>query len=449
MITKFTVENFKSFDSPAELNLISSSKIRVKPDHRIAVTKNIKVLKNAVIYGANASGKSNLIDAVSFFVDVVYNGLPIDPSRLYCRNKDGNENRDSVFEIQIEIEGKFYAYGFSAILKERIITGEWLYQLNLSGNGTCIFEKEMEKKPKLGKGIDLSVEEKGRFDTYSSDFENNTTSLFLSEMNRGKKLSNGFDAFNTIYKAITDGIVIITPHSKFLNFQQYHNMDSLPDITNLIKTFDTGVSDIRIKEIDENELKRMLPAQVLKSINEKLVRFRKDFPSLPAKISGRADKAFFCVEMNLSGGINAKTIKMTHGNSMCDFCFDEESDGTIRLFDLIDILLKKSDDTVFFVDELERSLHPKMTEHFLQLFNELHFKEKVQLVFTTHESMIMDQDIFRRDEIWFVERDKDNNSTLYPLDRFKERYDKKLSKAYLEGRYGAVPVFKKFAYEEE
>lgn len=443
MITKFIVENFKPFDSSAELNLISSSKIRVKPDHRIAVTKNIKVLKNAVIYGANASGKSNLIDAVSFFVDVVYNGLPIDPSRLYCRNKDGNENKDSIFEIQIEIEGKFYAYGFSAILKKRKITGEWLYQLNLSGNGTCIFERETEKKTVLGKGIDLSVEEKGRFDTYSSDFENNTTALFLSEMNRGKKLNKGFVVFEKVYKSITDGIVIITPHSKFLNFQQFHNMDSLPDITNLIKSFDTGVSNIRIEEINENELKRILPVEVLKSINSKLVRFRKDFPSLPAKISGLADKAFFCVEMDLTGEIRVKTIKMTHGNSIGDFRFDEESDGTIRLFDLIDILLTKSDDTVFFVDELERSLHPKVTERFLDLYFSLHKNDKVQLIFTTNDTMLMDQDIFRRDEIWFVERDKDNNSTLYSLDRFKERYDKKLSKAYLEGRYGAIPVISK------
>ena len=105
------------------------------------------------------------------------------------------------------------------------------------------------------------------------------------------------------------------------------------------------------------------------------------------------------------------------------------------------MLMSKEDDVLYVVDELERSLHPKLTEHFLKLFMKAHENDKVQLIFTTHEDTIMDQEIFRRDEIWFVERDKDNTGNIYSLDRFKERYDKKLSKAYLDGRYGAIPVF--------
>ena len=112
------------------------------------------------------------------------------------------------------------------------------------------------------------------------------------------------------------------------------------------------------------------------------------------------------------------------------------------------MLLTDTDDAVFIVDELERSLHPKLTQHFLKLFNELHAKTRNQLIFTTHEASIMDRDFFRRDEIWFVERSSDNNSTLYSLDRFKERYDKVLSKAYLDGRYGAIPVFSIFRFHE-
>ena len=104
------------------------------------------------------------------------------------------------------------------------------------------------------------------------------------------------------------------------------------------------------------------------------------------------------------------------------------------------------DDMLFVVDELERSLHPKLTQHFLKLFMEAHGEDRVQLIFTTHEDTIMDQELFRRDEIWFVERDGFNSSKIYSLDRFKERYDKKLSKAYLEGRYGAIPVFKQFNF---
>lgn len=100
------------------------------------------------------------------------------------------------------------------------------------------------------------------------------------------------------------------------------------------------------------------------------------------------------------------------------------------------------------IDELERSLHPKRTERFLQLFMKLHSEECMQLLSTTHESSIMDQSISRRDEIWFIERGADNVSVIYLLDCFKEN-DKVLSKAYLEGRYGAIPVFSTFEFREE
>ena len=124
MLARIKVENFKSFDKEMVLNMISSTKIRSKMDHSVQVASKLKFLKHAVIYGANASGKSNLIDCISFFKDVVENGLPINCQKLYCRNKEENRAKDSHFEIQIEIEGKFYAFGFSAILSERRITGE-------------------------------------------------------------------------------------------------------------------------------------------------------------------------------------------------------------------------------------------------------------------------------------------------------------------------------------
>ena len=112
------------------------------------------------------------------------------------------------------------------------------------------------------------------------------------------------------------------------------------------------------------------------------------------------------------------------------------------------MLLNAEHDVVYVVDELERSLHPMLTKHFLDLFMSYHKDHQTQLIFTTHESSIMDQTLFRRDEIWFVERDSHHTSDIYSLDRFKERYDKDLSKAYLEGRYGAIPVFSSLSDEE-
>ena len=88
-----------------------------------------------------------------------------------------------------------------------------------------------------------------------------------------------------------------------------------------------------------------------------------------------------------------------------------------------------------------------LTKRFLELFSEKRKDARTQLIFTTHEDAILDQNLFRRDEIWFVERDATNNSHLYSLDRFKERYDRVLAKAYLEGRYGAIPVFSSFSFD--
>lgn len=451
MLTRIVVGNFKSFDEITDLNMVSSSKIRTKADHRFVVAPNLKLLRHAVIYGANASGKSNLIALISFFTEVVSNELPVNSPKLYCRNREENRNKESIFEIQMELEGRFFAYGFRALLSERRISEEWLCELHLGGRSSSIYERECGKPPILGKGLKLTEEEKQRFSTYASDFADNMTGLFLNELNRGKKYQSdsGFSIFSKVYKWIKEKIVVITPNSRFINFQRYYNDDSLSEINRLIRTFDTGVSDIHIEETDIGELEKTLPQPIFKTIMNKLLSSHNENPNVPAHISGRSNTAFFSIELNQEGDVKVKTIKMKHGKSICDFDFDEESDGTRRLFDLMDMLLKKEDDTVFFVDELERSLHPKLTEHFLELFSEHHAHHKVQLVFTTHEASIMDQKLFRRDEFWFIERDRENNSRLYSLDMFKERYDKKLSKAYLEGRYGAIPVFKKIDFLED
>ena len=450
MITKISVENFKSFDQAVEMTMISSSKILTKVDHRVQVGSKTRLLKHAIIYGANASGKSNLVDFFRFFKATLDGGIPLWGTRHFCRTNPENEGRDSVFEIQMEIDGKFYAYGFSAVLSQRTVTGEWLYELYQNGSAKCIYEREKSAKPVLDASIKLTSEEQNRFDTYADDFEDNTSDLFLTEMNRGKKYAetSKLQIFQKIYRWLRNSIVIITPDSGLTNFQYYYEEESLSLINDLITTFDTGISNVRIEEIDINELSKMLPKQIFEDILEKVRNSIAHSKNPHFRMSGRSDKCFFNIEANGNGEPKITTIKLTHGKSVYDFDFSDESDGTRRLFDLMDMLLLKREDVVFVVDELERSLHPKLTEHFLELFSELHRERKTQLIFTTHEASIMDQRLFRRDEIWFIERGEQGSSRIYSLDRFKERYDKVLSKAYLEGRYGAIPVFKKFRFRE-
>ena len=451
MLTKIMVENFKSFDAQAELTMTSSSKIRIKSEHRVNVGYNTKLLKYAVIYGANASGKSNLVDFMYFFKTTVERGLPLWGTKYFCRNNKENEKKDSVFEIQMEIDGKFYAYGFSAKLAVCQMTGEWLYELYQNGSAKCIFERENNSRPKLDSSVGLSKDEKFRFETYSADFEENVAELFLTEMNRGKKIAedSNLQVFKKIYTWITTHIVIVTPNSKITDFKYCYENDSLELINDLISTFDTGISNVRIEKIEMEDLSKMLPKSIIYNMIDKAGKDLIESGKNTLYMSARTDTSFFNIEFNKTEEPKITTIKLRHDKSVYDFDFEDESDGTRRLFDLIDMLLMEEDDIVYVVDELERSLHPKLTERFMQMFDERHKEHKIQLIFTTHESSIMDQDLFRRDEIWFIERDAKNNSKIYSLDCFKERYDKKLCKAYLDGRYGAIPVFNKFIFEKE
>ena len=449
MLIKISVENFKSFDQKEELSMISSSKMQGNKNHRIKI-KQTQLLKNAVVYGANASGKSNLVAAFAFIKTVLMEGLPVGSVNDFCRSKEDNKIRESVFELQFTVGDTFYAYGFSAILSQRKITEEWLYELMQDGGAHQLFLRKGGEAPVLGDAVSLSATEKNRFNVYAEDFAENETHLFLAEMKRGKKYVKNSKLlfFIQAFGWIMNNIIVINPNVGISNTEAYYNEESLDNISKLIQTFDTGVTDIKTRKISIDEMSKMIPAEVVQGIFAHL-KAQMQLTNLPSiQMTWRVEGGFFNIRIKENAEPEITTLVLKHGKSAFDFSFVEESDGTKRLFDLIDMLLTDRPDTVFVVDELERSLHPKLTEHFLQLFMEAHDGIRMQLVFTTHEDTIMDQSLFRRDEIWFVERDADNASKIYSLDRFKERYDKKLSKAYLEGRYGAIPVFRQFTFQK-
>lgn len=450
MLLRMSVENYKSFDQKEELSLISSSKIQTNKNHRVKI-KQTNVLKNSVVYGANASGKSNLVKAIGFVKNTLMEGLPLHSINDFCRNREENIHRESVFELQFTVEDKFYAYGFSVILSERKITEEWLYELLQNGSARNLFIREKDKAPVLGESVNLASSEKNRFSIYAEDFAGHDTQLFLTEMNRGKKYDDDSKLlfFKKTFDWLMNHIVVLNPNIGISNTDAYYSEESLETISNLIKTFDTGVSEIKTKQITVEEMSKMIPKEVLTEILNTLKK-QMQMTNLPQlKMTWRINDGFFNIRMEDSREPEITTLVLKHGKSIFDFDFNEESDGTKRLFDLVDMLMGKKEDVVFIVDELERSLHPKLTEHFLKLFMQAHASDRVQLIFTTHEDTIMDQEIFRRDEIWFVERNNMNASKIYSLNRFKERYDKKLSKAYLEGRYGAIPIFKQFTFKKE
>ena len=450
MLVKVSIENFKSFDRTTELTMISSNKIRTNANHRLKI-KSTQLLKYGVVYGANAAGKTNLVEFFHFFKECISKGIPMEAAGMFCKNREENKERESVFEVQITVDDKFYAYGFSAVLSKRKITSEWLYELYQNGSARCLFEREGNKRPILDSTITLSNTEKNKFEIYADDFEGNESSLFLTEMNRGKKYTvrSKLLFFKEVYDWIVTHIAVITPNTPLIDLEYYYDTDSLKLINKLIETFDTGISKVKIEEISLDQLSNTMPKPVFNKVMNHVKSRIEEQENPSFRMTMRSNESFFNIEVKGHEEPKVTTIRLNHVKSFYDFGFEEESDGTRRLCDLMDMLLNKREDMLYVVDELERSLHPKLTERFLQLFMQLHSEERMQLLFTTHESSIMDQSIFRRDEIWFIERNGENASEIYSLDRFKERYDKVLSKAYLDGRYGAIPVFSTFEFRGE
>ena len=449
MLIRFSVENFKSFNDRQELVMIPAKKLKTNKEHVIALNK-VSVLRNATIYGANASGKTNIIDAIRFAKHVITKKIPMEASKMYCRVFSENHEKESKFEFEIFKNGKFYAYGFSLLMSDQIIKSEWLYELLPSKNTqTMLFERETDmNRLELGENLMLDEIDTMRFKTYKLDFEDNNTGLFIREMNRNKKMNkeSKLTFFRDVFEWFDEDLVTIFPDQPITDFEYFYGDGGSDKINEIIELFDTGISKVKIEEISVADLKNKIPTKIADDILQSFKNKLEDSAdNMKAMMSLRTNTAFYNIKGAKGEEPVITTIMLEHGNAFSDFEFSEESDGTRRLFDLLDILISNEKNKIYVIDELERSLHPKLTYKFLELFFE-HLKENnTQLIFTTHESTIMDQELLRRDEIWFVERNKDNVSHLYSLDRFKERYDKKLSKAYLEGRYGAVPVLKNFS----
>lgn len=449
MLVRLSVENFRSFDVKEEISMISSSKIQERSDHRIKI-RQTNILRHGAVYGANASGKSNLVSVFAFFRTVLLEGLPVNCRNQYCRNRSENRERESMFEMQFTAGDRFYAYGFSAVLSKRMITEEWLYELMQDGSAHPVFERKGSQAPVLGNTVRLSASERNRFSVYADDFAGHSTGLFLTEMNRGKRYDekSGLLIFRTAFLWMTGNIVIIRPDMGMISTDSYYSKKSLEQISELIRTFDTGVTKVETRTITPQQMSQMIPEEILNEIFNHLQKQLNMTDLSGIRMTWRMDEGFFSIRLSKTGEPEIRMLVLRHGSSDSCFGFEEESDGTKRLFDLVGILTDDHDDTLFVIDELERSLHPKLTEHFLRLFMDAHQNSRTQLIFTTHEASLMDQNLFRRDEIWFVERDSEDASHVYSLDRFKERYDRKLSKAYLEGRYGAIPVLQTFEFRK-
>lgn len=437
MLVDFKVENYRSFYREQHFSMRAGKYSRL--ENQVINSGKNRFLKCGMLFGANAAGKTNLIKAVSFARNVVLHGVT--PGRLLNRHFriDGNAiEKPAKFDFEIEYNGNYYNYGFKVSYVNSEIISEWLYVYSAAAK-RCIFHREKNQKI----NSDLNIKDAGvsqRFEIYSEDVAENKT-LLNEVVSHKLQAVDEFTPFYEVYKWF-DELIIIYPESVYGDYKQFFiNDNNKNSLEKMLKYFDTGINGITEEEKSLEDTLAFLPDKVRNDIVSQL----KDGFEKEEDADIRADISInnkrISISRNTKGNLVASQLMMNHGNSSELFDLEDESDGTRRLFDLIPIYSKALEDRTILIDELDRSFHSKLTEEFLNKFFSDNINNKSQIIFTTHDTNLLDLNKFRQDEIWFIERMEDHSSKLYSLKEYKTRFDKDIRKEYLENKYGAIPVF--------
>lgn len=450
MLINFRVSNFRSFEDVQTFSM-KAGKVRSFSD-RLFEKNKVKLLKFMAVYGANASGKSNLVEALEFSQSIIVDGLPANSSNDYCRLSDENKSKATMFEFSIELSGKQFQYGFEVVLSNSSFVSEWLYELTYNDKYKVIFKRDISRGffsvDKYFK--DNSINERLRI--YAEDIKLDDSVLFLSSMNKNKDSLYVTNKDLRIYKAVYNWfkfkLSVNSPDRPITNFSSLLDNDSIQEISKMLSFFGTGVSHFTLSAVPLEKLTSSITKELLKDIIDRLVEQKKILeeskiiqkPTL--MLRHPIENIIFILELNEDNRPSVKTLQFSHNNTDAVFSLDEESDGTVRLLDLVEVLLTSEAGRVYVIDEINRRLHPLLTYKFIEKYLEFAEKRNIQLIVTTHESKIMDFSLLRKDEINFVNKNDFGRSEIYSLEKFGERFDKRISLAYLKGDYGAIPVFK-------
>ena len=404
MLIRFSFKNFKSFKNENCLDMEATS--LKEHEYNVAKTENGEYLKVSAIYGANASGKTNVLQAFDYMKkrilvsDDSKKNSPIDEENVYSFMI----NNDPI-ALEVEIlakNNKIYKYGFE-VLKDTIIS-EWLFEKRVN-KFYAIFERENNNvSMKPNKISDLvNIDERTLFLNIYSKIDRNN-----------EDFSNVYDWFvNSMYLDLGnpnfERFINNRVSLKILSDENYKK-----ELLKFIKTFDSGIEGIR---------------------------------TTPDSIKA--------VKSN-NGIIDIEVLHRGENGELKALPFYLESNGTRKMFHLFDFFMDAlKNGMVLFVDELDAKLHPLLTRYIINLFHNSQTNiGNGQLIYSTHDTVNLNKETFRRDEIWFAEKDKDGISEIYALSDYileddknagkKVRNDATYNKDYLTGRYGAIPVLEEF-----
>ena len=417
MIIEFSVENFRSFKDRVTLSMDSSSSKKI-PQNLINLGDNNNLLKSALIYGANSAGKSNLIKAIEFMKGMVTNShsfnvnskiLPAIPFKL----SESSKKKPSKFELVFLCGDKKYRYGFSC-------------------NSTKVFEEYLfEKSAKKEKLVFSRSDTK----TFKFGFDGEKQELYKSQtidntlyVSRATQL--GYDVTKNIYDYFSENIIVNMNiiHAVPSNWIKYTiakmNEDSefKEKMLNILKKADFGgIENFLIK-------KEKIP---VKKITFNFSNVENEFESTDG-----FDDVY-----------KAKTMHRTDNGKIVYFDLNDESEGTRKTLSILGPLLNiMEEDKVLFIDELDSSLHPEITRMIVKLFNSKNNKSG-QLIFTTHDTTLLDNELFRKDQIYLCSKEPNGFTTLSSLLDYDIRSDVDFERAYLNGRIGGVPFIDETLYD--
>ena len=427
MLIRFTVSNFLSFKDETEFNMLTGD-VKRHP-HHVYKREHIDVLRAAAIYGANGAGKSNLIKAIMFLKSLIEGEKVLKDYEKFRLAKEF-WNKPSQLEIEIELNDTVYAYGI--VFNHQRIIEEWLYLVNFEKDDKLIFERKtdenFEHQLKLADEYLKSDKDKYFVEFYEKELIDSTTTFIFST--KGKV----FKEINKFENAFVNEVNIYTPNTRSYSlFAMMLFQNNLIEINKTLKLFDTGVTRLNTSQtlLTENELIEKYKKQKDELVDDVLAVPFYHNKKIAFLWKGIKNNEYFLLEIS--------SIHIDSDGNEVEFDLEMESDGTIKLLDFISILNHIADsNSVFIIDEIDRSIHPTLLKTFIKLLMEMK-ESKGQIIFTTHESNLLDLDIFRQDEIWFAEKNKEGATEFYSLSEFKPRYDLDIRKGYLNGRFGAIP----------
>lgn len=444
MLITFRFENFLSFNAEAELSMIAGQ-TRFFPEQVVKgkSRQDVDLLKVNLLYGANASGKSNVVKALDFAQKVITQGIKnVVSFNKWFRLDFDKGTQKSRFEFEIKCASKSYAYGFEILLWNKTFVSEWLYEVSknqdkpifertILENGESVFAGDFKPKGEIGI----------RYGLFQKDVLKNQ--LFLHELSeRNTANLKNFEVFRTVFQWFQESLVVIYPDTKPADLQPVNvSSDLLKFFDECLHFFKTGIQSVSAHEIALDSLLNELP----ESVKTQLLSYLQapDFKNVQL----RYNKDVFLFTKEATQALKVTLLSTRHlvkgaldPEERILFKVSDESDGTQRIFDLLPALLQATQkNTTLVIDEIDRSMHPELTHQLLDFFFKHALNQESQLLVTTHEASLLDLNFLRRDEIWFVEKNQWGESRLYSLEEYTPRHDKEIRKAYLLGRFGAIP----------